>query len=45
MLVVQTKNFDNLVDEFRLLVDALANEALGTAQEGLLVTLRFTDDL
>lgn len=45
MLVVQAKDLDNLVEEFRLAFDALANEALGAAQKGLLVTLRFTDDL
>lgn len=45
MLVVQAEDLDNLVDEVRLLSDALANEALGATQEGLLMTLGFTDDL
>jgi hypothetical protein len=45
MLVVQAKNLDNLADEIGLLADALANEALGAAEESLLVTLGFTDDL
>lgn len=45
MLVVQAEDLDNLLDEFRLLSDTLANEALGAAQKGLLVTLRFTNDL
>lgn len=45
MLVVQTKDLDNLVEEFRLLFDALANEALCAAEESLLMTLRFTNDL
>lgn len=40
MVVVQLEDLDNLVKDVGVLLGELADEALGTTEEGLLVALR-----